>query len=282
MCNVLQCEWVPVHGAVFVLLHAAARKRQCTTLSLLRGKNYFSVKKASPGRGRMPSERARRLRAKGAERFQTQARRTPSDAAQRPPATTATGCEEAGKRTGGERKGGQRGAHPRWVGGTWGPKALATADADAAWAQGCARARAQERERSARGMHPSRRGKRVFEDTRGGGNAGGAAGGLSGSRGEEADRRRQAAAACGVALAVALLLLALLPADILLVGTLAAVVRRAWSEECGAVTACCMPAGAPWGGRQRRRWRACTVTPIREAREANLWHRPGLTVSCRR
>jgi len=44
----------------------------------------------------------------------------------------------------------------------------------AAWAQGCARARAQERERSARGMHPSRRGKRVFEDTRGGGNAGGA------------------------------------------------------------------------------------------------------------
>ena len=32
--------------------------------------------------------------------------------------------------------------------------------------------------------------------------------------------------------------------------------RRVWSEECGTVTACCTPAGAPRGGRQRRRWRA--------------------------
>ena len=110
----------------------------------------------------MPSHRGQRLVARGAERPQTQARRALCDAAQRPPATTAAGCEcmEAGKaprgrpkKRAGRRKGGN-GAHPRGVGGTWGPVALATADV--AWGLGCARARAQERERSARAEERAR------------------------------------------------------------------------------------------------------------------------------
>ena len=85
-------------------------------------------------------------------------------------------AEVAGKRKGGGGEGGQRGARPRYVGGTWGPKALAWADE--AWALGCARARAQGRERFARGrMHPLRQlpqpmrgrlSKRIDEDSRGG------------------------------------------------------------------------------------------------------------------
>ena len=110
----------------------------------------------------MPSSFGQRLVARGAKRPQTQARRALSDAAQRLPATTTAERMEAGKaprgspktrKRAGRRKGGN-GAHPRGVGGTWGPVALATADV--AWGLGCARARAQERERSARAEERAR------------------------------------------------------------------------------------------------------------------------------
>ena len=67
--------------------------------------------------------------------------------------------------------------------------------------------------------------------------------------------------------------------------------RRACAGWPPAV-ASCSGGGLPASGRQRRRWRACTVpsqgskgkesSSTSAARGANLRHRPGLAVSCRR
>ena len=98
------------------------------------------------GAGGMPSRRAQRLVAKGAERPQTQARRAPQDAAEKMPPSEAAPAGRTSKKRGG-MKGGSLRAHPRWAGGTWGAAALATADA--AWGLGSGRARAHARARAA-------------------------------------------------------------------------------------------------------------------------------------